>query len=91
MRDGMPIVFLKSRRLFLFFKDIIMVVVVGFGVWTDFATPRAIAFEPPAGTSGTTLLPLSARRFFRRRSLRLWVRGFPNPGGTGTGLWDERS
>jgi len=71
MRDGMPIVFLKSRRLFLFFKDII--VIVGFGIWTDFATPRAIAFEPPAGTGGTTLLPRSATRFFRRRSLRLWV------------------
>jgi hypothetical protein len=85
----MPIVLLKSRRLFLFFKDII--IVVGFGVWTDFAMPRAIAFEPPAGTGGTALLPRSTRRFFRRRSLRLWVCGFPNPGGTGTGLWDERS
>jgi len=85
----MPIVFLKSRRLFLFFKDII--IVIGFGVRTDFATPRAIAFEPPAGIGGATLLPHSATRFFRRRSLRLWVCGFPNPGGTGTALWDERS
>ena len=85
----MPIVFLKSRRLFLFFKDII--VVVGLGVWTDFVTPRAIAFEPPTGTGKTTLLLRSVRRFFRRRSLRLWVCGFPNPGGTGIGLWDERS
>jgi hypothetical protein len=90
----MPIVCLKSRRLFLFFEDIIIIVgFVGFGVCvcTDFATPRAIAFEPPAGTGGTTLLPPSARRFFRRRSLRLWVCGFPNPGGTGTGLWEEHS
>ena len=63
----MPMAFLKSRRLFLFFKDII----IGFGVCTDFATPRAIAFEPPAGTGGTTSLPRSATHFFRRRSLRL--------------------
>src|SRR5229473_470595 len=60
----MPMVFLKSGRLFLFFKDII----IGFWVCTNLATPRAIAFEPPAGAGRTTLLPRSATRFFRRRT-----------------------
>lgn len=81
MRDDMPEVLLNPRLLFLFFRDIIM----GPGVCSDLVVPRGIAFELPAG-GGAALPSRSERRFFRRRSLRARVCGFPYPGGTGTGL-----
>jgi len=81
MWDGMLALFLNPRRLFLFLRDII----IGSGVLTDLGVPRGIAFELPAGAGGAILASRSARRFLRRRSLRIWVCGFPNPGGTASG------
>jgi hypothetical protein len=78
----MLVVFLNPRRLFLFFRDII----IGSDVFKDLVEPRGIAFELPAGDGVATFSSRFTRRFFRRRSLRAWVCGFPNPGGTGTDL-----
>lgn len=49
--------------------------------------PRGVAFALSPGTGGADLVARSWMRFFRRRSLRARVSGFPNPGGTGAGLW----
>lgn len=84
MWAGAPeVVFLNPRRLFLFFRDNINI-----GSVDSFVTPRGVAFALSPGTGGGAILAArSWTRFCRRRSLRARVSGFPNPGGTGAGLW----
>ena len=82
MWAGAPeVVFLNPRRLFLFFRDNINIGIGGF------VAPRGVAFALSPGTGGADLAARSWTRFCRRRSLRARVSGFPNPGGTGAGLW----
>lgn len=85
MWAGAVEVFLNPRRLFLFFEDIIIGCSASSVRTEGFVAPRGVAFAlaPGTGTGGAVLLARSRVRFFRRRSLRACVSGFPNPGGTG--------